>query len=49
LIAACKFDDGIKHGAEDGATLDELLLRMTKLGLDMMVVREPEGSRTEAA
>jgi hypothetical protein len=39
----------------DGATLDELLerikIQLTKLGpiLDPEVVREPQGSRTEAA
>ena len=43
----------ITHGPADGATLDELLERikgeLNKLGpiLDMEIVREPEGSRTE--
>jgi hypothetical protein len=44
----------IKRGPADGATLDELLERIrgesSKLApiLDLEVVREPEGSRTEA-
>jgi hypothetical protein len=45
----------LKSGAADGATLDELLERikaqLTKLGpiLEVEVVREPEGSRTEGS
>jgi hypothetical protein len=52
-LSAIRLAGEIKHGPADDATLDELLERikaeLTKLGpvLDLEVVREPEGSRTE--
>ena len=54
-LSAIRLAGEIKHGHADGATLDELLKRikgeLSKLGpiLDMEVVREPEGSRTEGS
>jgi hypothetical protein len=54
-LSAIRLAGEIKRGPADGATLDELLERirgeLTKLGpfLELEVVREPEGSRTEAA
>jgi hypothetical protein len=52
-LSAIRLAGEIKHGADDGETLDELLERirgeLVKLGpiLDMEIVREPEGSGTE--
>ena len=52
-LSAIRLAGEIKHGADDGATLDELLERikgeLVKLApiLDIETVREPEGSRTE--
>jgi hypothetical protein len=51
--SAVRLAGEITHEPADGATLDELLERikgeLSKLGpiLDMEVVREPQGSRTE--
>jgi len=52
-LSAIRLAGEIKRGPADGATLDELLERikgeLNKLApiLDLEVVREPEGSRTE--
>src|SRR5262249_32909924 len=52
-LSAVRLAGEIKQGPADGKTLDELLERirgeLTKLApiLDLEVVREPEGSRTE--
>jgi len=52
-LSAVPLAGEITHGPADGATLDELVERikgeLSKLGpiLDLEVVREPEGSRTE--
>jgi hypothetical protein len=54
-LAALRIAGELKSGPADGATLDELLERikhqLTKLGpiLEVEVVREPEGSRTEGS
>ncbi len=52
-LSAIRLAGEIKQGADDGATLDELLERikgeLTKLApiLELEVVSEPEGSGTE--
>jgi hypothetical protein len=52
-LSAVRLAGELRHGPADTATLDDLLERikgeLTKLGpiIDMEVVREPQGSRTE--
>ena len=54
-LSAVRLAGELNKKPTDGATLDELLARikteLTKLGpiLDLEVVREPEGSRTEGS